>query len=171
MRTVWHFLRRVLLWLLGVALGTAVLLGAVMAASYSFTTSGSLPASEAQFGGAALTVNGSRWRVPLVGGMLDKAFYSPSTLSVEKLGVLYEAHPEITLPEWATYATLRITADGMGDAAYFDGPVEDYAAFLPVPRERTAASVRSSSRVLTRSRIIQRSISSRLKSRRFSPIL
>ena len=80
--------------------------------------------------GAALTVNGSRWRVPLVGGMLDKAFYSPSTLSVEKLGVLYEAHPEITLPEWTTYATLRITADGMGDAAYFDGPVEDYAAFL-----------------------------------------
>ena len=130
MRTVWHFLRRVLLWLLGVALGTAVLLGAVMAASYSFTTSGSLPASEAQFGGAALTVNGSRWRVPLVGGLLDKAFYSPSTLSVEKLGTLYEAHPEVTLPPWATYATLRITADGMGDAAYFDGPVEDYAGFL-----------------------------------------
>ena len=45
------------------------------------------------------------------------------------------------------------------------------AAFRPDPRERTAASVRSSSRVLTRSRIIQRSISSRLKSRRFSPIL
>lgn len=130
MRIVLNVLRHVLLWLLGVALGVAVLLGAVMAASYAFTTSGSLPAPDAQFGGAALTVNGSRWRVPLVGGMLDKAFYSPSTLSVEKLGVLYEAHPEITLPEWATYATLRITADGMGDAAYFDGPVEDYAAFL-----------------------------------------
>ena len=130
MRIVLNVLRHVLLWLLGVALGVAVLLGAVMAASYAFTTSGSLPAPDTQFGGAALTVNGSRWRVPLVGGMLDKAFYSPSTLSVEKLGVLYEAHPEITLPEWATYATLRITADGMGDAAYFDGPVEDYAAFL-----------------------------------------
>ena len=130
MRIVLNVLRHVLLWLLGVALGVAVLLGAVMAASYAFTTSGSLPAPDAQFGGAALTVNGSRWRVPLVGGMLDKAFYSPSTLLVEKLGVLYEAHPEITLPEWATYATLRITADGMGDAAYFDGPVEDYAAFL-----------------------------------------
>ena len=78
MRIVLNVLRHVLLWLLGVALGVAVLLGAVMAASYAFTTSGSLPAPDAQFGGAALTVNGSRWRVPLVGGMLDKAFYSRS---------------------------------------------------------------------------------------------
>ena len=73
MRTVLHVIRQILLWLLGVALGVAVLLGAVMAASYSFTTDGSLPAPAAQFGGADLTVNGSRWRVPLVGGMLDKA--------------------------------------------------------------------------------------------------
>ena len=91
MRTVLHVIRQILLWLLGVALGVAVLLGAVMAASYSFTTDGSLPAPAAQFGGADLTVNGSRWRVPLVGGMLDKAFYSPSTLSVEKLGEIGRA--------------------------------------------------------------------------------
>ena len=87
---------------MGVALGVAVLLGAVMAASYSFTTDGSRPDPGAQFGSASLAVNGSCWRVPLIGGMLDKAFYAPSTLSVQKLGVLYEAHPEVTLPEWAT---------------------------------------------------------------------
>ena len=106
-------------------MGGAVLLGAGMGASDSFTTDGSRPDPGAQFGSAALAVNGSCWRVPLIGGMLDKAFYAPSTLSVQKLGVLYEAHPEITLPEWATHATLRITADGLGDAAYFDGTVEE----------------------------------------------
>ena len=125
-----RIIKHILLWLVGVALGVAVLLGAVMAASYSFTTDGSRPDPGAQFGSAALAVNGSCWRVPLIGGMLDKAFYAPSTLSVQKLGVLYEAHPEVTLPEWATHATLRITADGLGDAAYFDGTVEEYAGFL-----------------------------------------
>src|SRR5699024_2314075 len=120
-----RIIKHILLWLVGVALGVAVLLGAVMAASYSFTTDGSRPDPGAQFGSAALAVNGSCWRVPLIGGMLDKAFYAPSTLSVQKLGVLYEAHPEVTLPEWATHATLRITADGLGDAAYFDGTVEE----------------------------------------------
>ena len=130
MRIVLRALRHILLWLLGVALGVAVLLGAVMAASYSFTTDGHLPDPAAQFGGKALEVNGSCWQVPLIGGLLDRAFYAPSTLSVQKLGVLYEAHPAVTLPAWATYATLRITADGLGDAAYFEGTVEEYAAFL-----------------------------------------
>ena len=125
-----RIIRNILLWLLGVAAGIAVLLDAVMAASYAFTTDGSRPDPAAQFGGAQLEANGSCWQVPLIGGMLDRAFYAPSTLSVQKLGVLYEAHPAVTLPDWATHATLRITADGLGDAAYFDGTVEEYAAFL-----------------------------------------
>ena len=125
-----RIIQNILLWLLGAAAGIAVLLGAVMAASYAFTTDGSRPDPAAQFGGAQLEANGSCWQVPLIGGMLDRAFYAPSTLSVQKLGVLYEAHPAVTLPDWATHATLRITADGLGDAAYFDGTVEEYAAFL-----------------------------------------
>ena len=52
-------MKRVLLWILGVLLGVAVLLGAVMAVSYSFTTEGACPAAEAQFGGQALETNGS----------------------------------------------------------------------------------------------------------------
>lgn len=125
-----QIVKQILLWLAGVVLGVAVLLGAVMAASYSFTTSGSLPDPAVQFGGQMLEVNGSCWQVPLIGGMLDKAFYAPTTLSVQKLGVLYEAHPAVTLPDWATYAELTITADGMGDAYYFQGPLEEYANFL-----------------------------------------
>ena len=125
-----QIIKSILLWLLGVVLGVAVLLGAVMAASYSFTTSGSAPDPAVQFGGQALEVNGSCWQVPLIGGLLDKAFYAPSTLSVQKLGVLYEAHPELTLPDWATGAQLTITADGMGDAYYFQGDISQYDSFL-----------------------------------------
>ena len=125
-----QIIKHILIWLAGVALGIAVLLGAVMAASYSFTTNGGLPDPAVGFGGEELEVNGSCWQVPLIGGMLDKAFYAPSTLSVQKLGVLYDAHPELTLPEWATYAQLTIAADGMGDACYFQGDIAEYAGFL-----------------------------------------
>lgn len=84
-------MKRFLLWIIGVILGVVVLLGAVMAVSYSFTGEGSRPEAAAQFGGQELEVNGSCWQVPLVGGVLDKVFAEPETLSVQKLGVLYDA--------------------------------------------------------------------------------
>ena len=84
-------MKRFLLWLMGVAVGVAVLLGAVMGVSYAFKTEGSMPASEVQFGGEALDVNGYCWQVPLLGGQLDKVFASPETLAVQKLGTLYDA--------------------------------------------------------------------------------
>ena len=52
-------MKRFLLWVVGVILGVAVLLGAVMTVSYSFTGEGSRPAADTQFGGQALEVNGS----------------------------------------------------------------------------------------------------------------
>ncbi len=122
-------IKHILFWLIGVVLGVAVLLAAVMAASYSFTTDGSLPDPAAQFGGVELEVNGRCWQAPLIGGMLDKAFYSPSTLSVQKLGVLYDTHPALTLPDWVTYATLTITSSD-GAAVLFEGTVQDYDSFL-----------------------------------------
>ena len=63
-------MKRFLLWVVGVILGVAVLLGAVMTVSYSFTGEGSRPAADTQFGGQALEVNGSCWQVPLLGGVL-----------------------------------------------------------------------------------------------------
>ena len=106
-------MKRFLLWIIGVILGVVVLLGAVMAVSYSFTGEGSRPEAAAQFGGQELEVNGFCWQVPLVGGVLDKVFAEPETLSVQKLGVLYDAHPALTTPDWATYTTLTIqSADG-----------------------------------------------------------
>ena len=121
-------MKRFLLWVLGVLVGVAVLLAAVMGVSYSFTTEGSKPASAVQFGGAELEPNGDCWQVPLIGGKLDKVFNTPATLTVQKLGTLYDAHPAITLPDWASYTTLTIQTDA-GSIVYA-GSVSDYADFL-----------------------------------------
>ena len=101
-------MKRFLLWLVGVVLGVGVFLGAVMGVSYAFTTEGSCPDSAAQFGAEALESNGACWQVPLIGGQLDKVFASPATLTVQKLGILYTAHPALTLPDWSVYTTLTI---------------------------------------------------------------
>lgn len=47
-------MKRFLLWIIGVILGIVVLLGAVMAVSYSFTGEGARPEAAAQFGGQEL---------------------------------------------------------------------------------------------------------------------
>ena len=121
-------MKRFFLWIIGVALGVVVLLGAVMAVSYSFTGEGARPAADVQFGGQALEVNGSCWQVPLLGGVFDKVFTSPETLTVQKLGVLYDAHPALVLPDWASYTTLTIETD-IGSIV-FAGSASQYEDFL-----------------------------------------
>lgn len=96
--------------------------------SYAFTTEGGCPDGAAQFGGQALEANGSCWQVPLLGGQLDKVFASPSTLTVQKLGVLYTAHPELTLPDWTGYTALTIQ-NAAGDVL-FAGSAGEYQNFL-----------------------------------------
>ena len=121
-------MKRFLLWLVGVVLGVGVFLGAVMGVSYAFTTEGSCPDSAAQFGTEALESNGACWQVPLIGGQLDKVFASPATLTVQKLGTLYTAHPALTLPDWSVYTTLTIrTASG---ETVFTGTASEYESFL-----------------------------------------
>lgn len=121
-------MKRFLLWIISVALGVALLLAAVMGVSYAFTTQGGCPDAAAQFGGQELETNGYCWQVPLLGGRLDKVFASPATLTVQKLGTLYTAHPDITLPDWASYTTLTIqTAVG---SVVFAGSVSEYQSFL-----------------------------------------
>ena len=121
-------MKRFLLWIISVMLGVFLLLAAVMGVSYAFTTEGSCPDSTAQFGTEALEVNGLCWQVPLIGGRLDKVFSSPATLTVQKLGTLYDAHPALTLPDWSVYTTLTVrTASG---ETVFTGTADDYAGFL-----------------------------------------
>ena len=121
-------MKRFLLWIISVALGVVVLLAAVMGVSYAFTTEGGCPDDAAQFGGQALEANGSCWQVPLLGGQLDKVFASPATLTVQKLGVLYTAHPELSLPEWTCYTALTIQ-NAAGDVL-FAGSAGEYQNFL-----------------------------------------
>ena len=121
-------MKRFLLWIISVALGVVVLLAAVMGVSYAFTTEGGCPDGAAQFGGQALEPNGSCWQVPLLGGQLDKVFASPSTLTVQKLGVLYTAHPELALPDWTGYTALTIQ-NAAGDVL-FAGSAGEYQNFL-----------------------------------------
>ena len=121
-------MKRFLLWIISVALGVVVLLAAVMGVSYAFTTEGGCPDGAAQFGGQALEPNGSCWQVPLLGGQLDKVFASPATLSVQKLGVLYTAHPELTVPDWTGYTALTIQ-NAAGDVL-FAGSAGEYQNFL-----------------------------------------
>lgn len=121
-------MKRFLLWLVGVVLGVGIFLGAVMGVSYAFTTEGGCPDSTAQFDTEALEPNGWCWQVPLIGGKLDKVFASPATLTVQKLGTLYTAHPAITLPDWASYTTLTI--QNAYGSIVFVGSVSDYQSFL-----------------------------------------
>ena len=121
-------MKRFLLWLVGVALGVAVLLAAVMGVSYAFTTEWGCPDAAVQFGGQMLEANGSCWQVPLLGGKLDKVFASSATLTVQKLGTLYDAHPAFTLPDWYSYGPLTIT-DAAGNVVY-EGTAVDYDDFL-----------------------------------------
>ena len=79
-------MKRFLLLLISVALGVVVLLAAVMGVSYAFTTEGGCPDGAAQFGGQALEANGSCWQVPLLGGVFDKVFTSPETLTLPLQG-------------------------------------------------------------------------------------
>lgn len=121
-------MKRLLLWLVGVALGVVVLLAAVLGVSYSFTSEGAKPVSEVQFAGQELEPNGWCWQVPLLGGQVDKVFASPRTLAVQKLGVLYDAHPAFALPEWYSYGPLTIT-DSAGNVV-FEGTAATYDDFL-----------------------------------------
>ena len=121
-------MKRLLLWLIGVALGVVVLLAAVLGVSYSFTSEGAKPVSEVQFAGQELEPNGWCWQVPLLGGQVDKVFASPRTLTVQKLGVLYDAHPAFALPEWYSYGPLTIT-DSAGNVV-FEGTAATYDDFL-----------------------------------------
>lgn len=121
-------MKRFLLWLVWVAIGVSALLAAVLGVSYSFAGEGSRPESAAQFGGQELEPNGSNWQVPLIGGFIDKVFSSPNTLSVQKLGTFYEAHPALTVPEWASYVVLTL-ADSSGSTV-FEGSAAEYEGFF-----------------------------------------
>ena len=117
-------MKKLLLWLVMVVVMLAVLLGGAGYAMYAMTGDDKLPTQHPTLGDTELEPIGYDWSVPVLGNVLNRTFEQPSTLTVQKLGEMTEAAPELVLPDWAqrTNLTLKDSTGSVvvqGDAAAF----------------------------------------------------
>ena len=103
-------MRKLLLWLVMVAVMVAAILGGTAAFLYNRTGEDALPQEPVQFGDITLESNGWDWTVPVLGDKVTKTYESPTNLTVQKLGTFTDTTPQLTLPAWVTSATVQITA-------------------------------------------------------------
>ena len=124
-------MKRFLLWLLGVVLGVAIFLGAVVGFSWWTAGKEDLPdASGVSFAEVPLETNGYCWQVPLMGALADRVLAESNTLSVQKLGTLTDAHPALVLPDWADPSQIVLTLrDETSGQVVFSGSGTEYANF------------------------------------------
>lgn len=92
-------MKKLLLWLVMVVVMLAVLLGGAGYAMYAMTGDDKLPTQHPTLGDTELEPIGYDWSVPVLGNVLNRTFEQPSTLTVQKLGEMTEAAPELVLPE------------------------------------------------------------------------
>lgn len=121
-------MKRLLLWLLMVVVFVALLLGGTLGAFYYMAGQKDLPEESVSFGGIALENAGYEWDVPILGGVVYKHFYSPATLSEQKLGDFGDTRPELELPAWVSQADMTLT--GPDGTTVFQGSAGDYADFV-----------------------------------------
>ena len=117
-------MKKLLLWLVMVVVMLAVLLGGAGYAMYAMTGDDKLPTQHPTLGDTELEPIGYDWSVPVLGNVLNRTFEQPSTLTVQKLGEMTEAAPELVLPDWAQRTTLTLKDSTgsvvvQGDAAAF----------------------------------------------------
>ena len=117
-------MKKLLLWLVMVVVMLAMLLGGAGYAMYAMTGDDKLPTQHPTLGDTELEPIGYDWSVPVLGNVLNRTFEQPSTLTVQKLGEMTEAAPELVLPDWAqrTNLTLKDSTGSVvvqGDAAAF----------------------------------------------------
>ena len=98
-------MKKLLLWLVMVVVMLAVLLGGAGYAMYAMTGDDKLPTQHPTLGDTELEPIGYDWSVPVLGNVLNRTFEQPSTLTVQKLGEMTEAAPELVLPDWAQRTT------------------------------------------------------------------
>ena len=103
-------MRKLLLWLVMVAVIVAAILGGTAAFLYNRTGEDALPQEPVQFGDITLESNGWDWTVPVLGDKVTKTYESPTNLTVQKLGTFTDTIPQLMLPAWVTSATVQITA-------------------------------------------------------------
>ena len=88
-------MKKLLLWLVMVVVMLAVLLGGAGYAMYAMTGDDKLPTQHPTLGDTELEPIGYDWSVPVLGNVLNRTFEQPSTLTVQKLGEMTEAAPEL----------------------------------------------------------------------------
>ena len=91
-------LKKILLWLLLVAVLAALIVGGAVAWFYYNTDPEAFDAPAVTAGGTALAVNGYEWNAPVMGGVLFKSASGPATLETQDLGTWEQASLDITLP-------------------------------------------------------------------------
>ena len=79
-------MRKLLLWLVMVAVMIAAILGGTAAFLYSRTGTDALPQEAVTFGEQTLEPNGWSWVIPVLGDKVNKTYESPTNLTVQKLG-------------------------------------------------------------------------------------
>lgn len=120
-------MKKLLLWLLMVALFLALILGGSIGAMYMMAGKGDLPQDAVTLGGIPLETIGYDWSVPVLGGVVDKHLQQPTNLTVQKLGDFGEETPVLAVPAWATRSELTLVApDG---TTALQGSAEDYQAY------------------------------------------
>lgn len=103
-------MRKLLLWLVMVAVMIAAILGGTAAFLYSRTGTDALPQEAVTFGEQTLEPNGWSWVIPVLGDKVNKTYESPTNLTVQKLGTFTDTVPQLVLPDWVTAAELQIAA-------------------------------------------------------------
>lgn len=86
-------MRKLLLWLVMVAVIVAAILGGTAAFLYNRTGEDALPQEPVQFGDITLESNGWDWTVPVLGDKVTKTYESPTNLTVQKLGTFTDTIP------------------------------------------------------------------------------
>lgn len=100
-------MRKLLLWLVMVAVMIAAILGGTAAFLYSRTGTDALPQEAVTFGEQTLEPNGWSWVIPVLGDKVNKTYESPTNLTVQKLGTFTDTVPQLVLPDWVTAAELQ----------------------------------------------------------------
>jgi biotin carboxyl carrier protein len=120
-------MKKLLLWILMVVLFVALLLGGSFLALYMMTGTSALPDEAVTLGSVTLQNSGYDWQVPILGGVVEKKFYSAPTLTVQKLGDLGGTVPQLVLPAWADRSELELIApDG---TVALSGTAADYSNY------------------------------------------
>ena len=115
-------MRKLLLWLVMVAVMIAAILGGTAAFLYSRTGTDALPQEAVTFGEQTLEPNGWSWVIPVLGDKVNKTYESPTNLTVQKLGTFTDTVPQLVLPDWVTAAELQIAAP---DGTVWTGALAD----------------------------------------------